>query len=188
MGERSQGNPREAQHYLEARAPRESPSGAGPRGPHFAIPAAPGPATSDNCAPGRPITETAEVDALLAPAQRTHDSPGGIVNPTADAENPWAITPFELHELADDAGEQTVSHQGTPEVELDVRIELGRALVPAADVLKLRRGSVVPLGKLADEWVDIVVDNQLVARGEVLVLNDKFCVRVVELIPGENGA
>ena len=130
MGERSQGSPREAQHYLNARAPRESPSGASPRGPHFAIPAAPGPATSDNRAPGRPIPETGEVDALLSPAQGTHDSRGGIVNPTADAENPWAITPFELHELADAAGEQTVSHQGTPEVELDVRIELGRPWCP----------------------------------------------------------
>ena len=70
------------------------------------------------------------------------------------------------------------------DVELDLRIELGRTDMYLEDVLKLRRGSVVPLDKLAGDPVDIYVNGRLIARGEVLVLNDNFCVRVAELIAG----
>ncbi len=70
------------------------------------------------------------------------------------------------------------------DVELDLKIELGRTRMYLEDVLKLRKGSVVPLDKLAGDPVDIFVNGRLVARGEVLVLNDNFCVRVAELIAG----
>ena len=53
------------------------------------------------------------------------------------------------------------------------------------DVLKLQRGAVIPLDKLASDPIDIFVNGRLVARGEVLVLNDNFCVRVAELISGD---
>ena len=66
-----------------------------------------------------------------------------------------------------------------------MKIELGRTDMLLEDVLKLRRGSVVPLDKLAGDPVDIFVNGRLVARGEVLVLNDNFCVRVAELITGD---
>jgi flagellar motor switch protein FliN/FliY len=68
------------------------------------------------------------------------------------------------------------------EVELDLRIELGRTQLLIEEVLKLREGSVVPLDKLAGDPVDILVNGRLVARGEVLVLNDNFCVRVAEIV------
>jgi flagellar motor switch protein FliN/FliY len=67
-------------------------------------------------------------------------------------------------------------------VELDLRIELGRTHLCPEEVLQLRQGSVVPLDKLAGDPVDIYVNERLVARGEVLVLNDNFCVRVADLI------
>ena len=70
--------------------------------------------------------------------------------------------------------------------DLDLKIELGRTHMYLEDVLKLRKGSVVPLDKLAGDPVDIYVNGRLIARGEVLVLNDNFCVRVAELIVGEN--
>lgn len=68
------------------------------------------------------------------------------------------------------------------DVELDLRIELGRTELLIEEVLKLREGSVVPLDKLAGDPVDILVNGRLVARGEVLVLNDNFCVRVAEIL------
>ena len=70
------------------------------------------------------------------------------------------------------------------EVELDVKIELGRANMYLEDVLKLRKGSVVPLDKMAGDAVDIYVNGRLLARGEVLVMNENFCVRVAELLAG----
>ena len=50
------------------------------------------------------------------------------------------------------------------------------------DVLKLGEGSVVELDKLTGDPVDILVNDRLVARGEVMVLNDNFCVRISEII------
>ena len=70
------------------------------------------------------------------------------------------------------------------DVELNVKIELGRANMTVSEILKLGTGAVVELDKLAGDPVDILVNEQLVARGEVLVLNDNFCVRINEIIPG----
>ncbi|MEM8739354.1 MAG: flagellar motor switch protein FliN [Planctomycetota bacterium] len=68
------------------------------------------------------------------------------------------------------------------DVDLDVSIELGRTEMLVEDVLKLQSGSVVELDKLAGDPVDVYVNNRLVARGEVLVLNDNFCIRVSEIV------
>ena len=70
------------------------------------------------------------------------------------------------------------------DVELNVKIELGRSRMLVEDVLKLAEGSVVELDKLAGDPVDVFVNDRLVARGEVLVLNDNFCVRVNEIVAG----
>lgn len=68
------------------------------------------------------------------------------------------------------------------DVELNVKIELGRSRMLVEDVLKLNEGAVVELDKLAGDPVDVFVNDRLVARGEVLVLNDNFCVRVNEIV------
>ena len=70
------------------------------------------------------------------------------------------------------------------DVELNVKIELGRSRMLVEDVLKLGEGSVVELDKLAGDPVDVFVNDRLVARGEVLVLNDNFCVRINEIVAG----
>ncbi len=68
------------------------------------------------------------------------------------------------------------------DVNLNVTIELGRTRMLVDDVLKLGAGAVVELDKLAGDPVDIYVNDRPVARGEVLVLNDNFCVRVNEIL------
>ena len=68
--------------------------------------------------------------------------------------------------------------------QLDLKIELGRTQMHLEDVLRLRKGSVVPLDKLAGDPVDVYVNGRLIARGEVLVLNDNFCVRINEIVAG----
>jgi flagellar motor switch protein FliN/FliY len=110
----------------------------------------------------------------------------------ASVDAPTPSTPgtqgFELPEFS---GSEPSDEQATldllNDVELDVKIELGRTFMSLEDVLKLRKGSVVPLDKLAGDPVDVYVNGRLVARGEVLVLNDNFCVRVAELIAGDEG-
>ena len=80
----------------------------------------------------------------------------------------------------------TASQQGgidmLGDVDLDVTIELGRTEMLVEDVLRLASGSVVELNKLAGDPVDVYVNSRLVARGEVLVLNDNFCIRISEIL------
>jgi flagellar motor switch protein FliN/FliY len=97
-----------------------------------------------------------------------------------------ATKPFDLPGFTTDVGRGP-----TPtgidllrDVELNVKIELGRSRMMVEDVLKLGEGSVVELDKLAGDPVDVYVNDKLVARGEVLVLNDNFCVRVNEIVAG----
>jgi flagellar motor switch protein FliN len=73
------------------------------------------------------------------------------------------------------------------DVNLNVKIELGRTRMLVEDVLKLSEGAVVELDKLAGDPVDVYVNDRHVARGEVLVLNDNFCVRINEIIAGIEG-
>jgi flagellar motor switch protein FliN len=68
------------------------------------------------------------------------------------------------------------------DVELDVKVELGRAQMYIEDVLRLGEGSVIELDKLAGDPVDIYVNERLMARGEVLVLNENFCVRINDIM------
>jgi flagellar motor switch protein FliN/FliY len=68
------------------------------------------------------------------------------------------------------------------DVRLKAKIELGRRKMYVEDILRLTEGSVVELDKLAGDPVDVLVNDVLVARGEVLVLNDYFCVRVTEVV------
>ena len=76
------------------------------------------------------------------------------------------------------------------DVNLNVKIELGRTRMFVEDVLRLSEGAVVELDKLAGDPVDVYVNDRHVARGEVLVLNDNFCVRINEILapPAEGAA
>lgn len=67
-------------------------------------------------------------------------------------------------------------------VSLQITAELGKAKMNVRDILKLGTGSVVELDRLAGGPVDLLVNNKLVARGEVVAIDDNFGVRITELI------
>lgn len=68
------------------------------------------------------------------------------------------------------------------DVPLEITVELGRARRLLEEVLALAAGSVVQLDRLAGEAVDVLVNGELVARGEVLVIDENFGVRITELV------
>ncbi|MAT42958.1 MAG: flagellar motor switch protein FliN [Anaerolineaceae bacterium] len=76
------------------------------------------------------------------------------------------------------------------DISLNVTVELGRTKMMLREVLELQHGSVVELDRLAGDAVDVFVNNRLIARGEVVVVDDKFGVRITELINknGKKGA
>ncbi len=149
-------------------------------------PAAPGQATAPaarpaGAAPASGVSQD-DIELLLRKAEQALAS---IDDPAGDL--PPGVQSFKF---ADFSGAAANSESATLElmrdVELDLTIELGRTHMQLEDVLKLKQGAVVPLDKLAGDPADIYVNGRLIARGEVLVLNDNFCVRVAELIVGES--
>ena len=68
------------------------------------------------------------------------------------------------------------------DIPLEISVELGRARMVINDLLQLGQGSVIELAKLAGEPLEIFVNGKLVARGEVVVVNEKFGVRVTDIV------
>jgi flagellar motor switch protein FliN/FliY len=68
------------------------------------------------------------------------------------------------------------------DIPLQLTVELGRTKLLVKDVLELNQGSVVELGKLAGEPLDVFVNSKLVARGEAVVVNEKFGIRLVDIV------
>ena len=72
------------------------------------------------------------------------------------------------------------------DIPLEITVELGNAKITIGDLLKLSQGSVVELNKLTNEPLDIFVNKKLMAHGEVVVVNEKFGIRLTNIIsPGE---
>jgi flagellar motor switch protein FliN len=68
------------------------------------------------------------------------------------------------------------------DVPLGVSVELGRVRMPVRQLLALTAGSVIELAKLAGEPLDVLINGQPVARGEAVMVNDKFGVRLTEIV------
>ncbi|HOK06402.1 MAG TPA: flagellar motor switch protein FliN [Syntrophales bacterium] len=68
------------------------------------------------------------------------------------------------------------------DIPLNLTVELGRTRMLISELLQLGQGSVVELTKLAGEPMDVFINNRLIARGEVVVVNEKFGVRLTDII------
>jgi flagellar motor switch protein FliN/FliY len=68
------------------------------------------------------------------------------------------------------------------DIPLEVSVELGRARMMISDLLQLGQGSVIELNKLAGEAVEIFINQKLIARGEVVVVNDKFGIKMTDIL------
>ncbi len=80
------------------------------------------------------------------------------------------------------AGDSSVNMEFLLDISLDVTVELGRTNMLINDMLKLGQGSVIELSKLAGESLDILANQKPIARGEVVVVSDKYGVRLTEVI------
>lgn len=142
--------------------------------------AAPGSIPTHGSSPP-PVSLGNDMNVLLEQAERAIAS---IDAPMADGSG---ALPFNLSDFSGSApSAERTSLDLLRDVELELKIELGRTRMPLEEMMKLKSGSVVALDKLAGDPVDIYVNGRMVARGEVLVFNDNFCVRVAELISGDN--
>ncbi|MCE5333026.1 MAG: flagellar motor switch protein FliN [Desulfobacteraceae bacterium] len=68
------------------------------------------------------------------------------------------------------------------DIPLEISVELGRTKILINDLLQLGQGSVIELTKLAGEPLEILINQKLIARGEAVVVNEKFGVRITDII------
>ncbi|MCK4502028.1 MAG: flagellar motor switch protein FliN [Desulfuromonadales bacterium] len=68
------------------------------------------------------------------------------------------------------------------DIPLEVAVEVGRSRILVRDLLQLQEGSLVELDKLAGEPLDLYVNSRLIARGEAVVVNDKFGLRLTDVV------
>lgn len=156
-----------------------------------------------------PLEEDVDVDALLA---RTQDLAGQETSeadeflkamqadgPPAEASSGSAAADLlaalggqgaqlELEDFGDapEAKPGEKNFDLLMDVNLNLKVELGRTRMALESILRLGEGSVVELDKLAGDPLEILVNDRPVARGEVLVLNENFCVRITEIIEPED--
>lgn len=100
-------------------------------------------------------------------------------------QNEQAAPRAEFNDLQD-GGADTSARDVNLEVILDVPVtlsmEVGRTRIPIRNLLQLNQGSVVELDRAAGEPLDVFVNGTLVAHGEVVVVNDKFGIRLTDVI------
>jgi flagellar motor switch protein FliN/FliY len=130
---------------------------------------------------GAPTSAEAALSAAAQTASDITRMAAAAANPAANGPTPMPLPAFD----AATSSRQSRAIDLLSDVNLNVKIELGRTRMLVEDVLRLTEGAVVELDKLAGDPVDVYVNDRHVARGEVLVLNDNFCVRINEILaPG----
>ncbi len=93
------------------------------------------------------------------------------------------LSPTTRDDLAPDGGERSAADLAAVyDVPVNIQAVLGRAHLEVASLLRLSRGSVIELDRKVGEAIDIYVNNRLVARGEVVVVDDRLGVTMTEII------
>lgn len=132
----------------------------------------------------------------MSETEELGDEWGAAMDEQASAEADWGdalkeqadseAAGFELPELTDKSTRSSNSDEVKLDVILDVPVtlslEIGRTKINIRNLLQLNQGSVVELDRFAGEPMDVLVNGTLVAHGEVVVVNDKFGIRLTDII------
>ncbi len=94
------------------------------------------------------------------------------------------VSPASFAELRADHGATAAGNDINMILDIPVQltVELGRTRIPIKHILQLAQGSVVELEALAGEPMDVLVNGYLIAQGEVVVVNDKFGIRLTDIV------
>ena len=134
---------------------------------------------ADNAVPSEEDKMAAEWAAALAES-KPGDSASEVTG-AADSVAPAAFTNFAS------GGALGTSGAGNDinmilDIPVQLSVELGRTRIPIKHILQLAQGSVVELEALAGEPMDVLVNGYLIAQGEVVVVNDKFGIRLTDIV------
>lgn len=128
---------------------------------------------------------TAAATPNIDASARATAAPKPAMTPGQSSTPPPATTPLNLVSFEDEFAGSYDAIEGFDRVQdipLEITVELGRTRLLIRDILELGVGSIVELEKMAGEPVDLLANGLLIARGEVVVIEDNFGVRVTEII------
>ena len=185
--------PAEQQPAAETPGPQEAGPDAAVASAEESAPPAADPAEGSTPADPPPEGATPEGDASAGDSQddmmaMLKDLPEEEQKANVDDINfsQTSVSKAEFQQLSEPAGEgEGRNIELLMDVNLPISIELGRTRMSIADILSLGPGSVVELNKLAGEPVDLLVNQKIVARGEVVVIDENFGVRITQLMTPE---
>lgn len=113
-------------------------------------------------------------------------------NQNQDTSAEAAMQPAGLKELQGQSGAAGAAREAANlnldmilDVSVTVSIEVGRARMSINDLLKLSQGAIIELDRMAGEPLDVLVNGTLVARGEIVVVRDKFGIMLTEVVSAE---
>jgi flagellar motor switch protein FliN/FliY len=138
--------------------------------------------SDDNAVPASPAAGqdkmADEWAAAMAEAKGAGAESGALAT-TAESVAPAQFASFGSGAPASGAGNDINMILDIP---VQLTVELGRARIPIKNILQLAQGSVVELETLAGEPMDVLVNGYLIAQGEVVVVNDKFGIRLTDIV------
>jgi flagellar motor switch protein FliN/FliY len=124
-----------------------------------------------------PETSAADDWAAALAEQQAQENAGGAVTPEPPA------TPAVFERLSQSGGKEAANDlEMVLEIPVNLTVELGRTKLPIKELLQLAQGSVVELDGFAGEPMDVLVNGCLIAQGEVVVVNDRFGIRVTDIV------
>jgi flagellar motor switch protein FliN/FliY len=86
------------------------------------------------------------------------------------------------NQQAASAGKFEFNINGLLDIPVEISVEIGRTKLPIGELLSLSKGSIVELNKIAGETADIYVNERLLGKGEVVIVNERLGVRIVEIV------
>jgi len=111
------------------------------------------------------------------------DSNDSLQTIAEDAPSPTGLAAAELFPKLSGAGKD--GHHDIDmilDIPVQLSVELGRTRIPIRHILQLAQGSVIELDAMAGEPMDVLVNGCLIAQGEVVVVNDKFGIRLTDIV------
>jgi flagellar motor switch protein FliN/FliY len=133
---------------------------------------------------GDALNEQAEAESKDAEAPGEEDPWGAALNEQAEATNHDDIDPAAFDALRDERGDDVdkVDLDVVLDIPVTLQLEIGRTTATIRNLLSYTQGSVIEMDRLAGEPLDLLVNGTLIAHGEVVVINDKFGVRLTDVV------
>jgi flagellar motor switch protein FliN/FliY len=131
---------------------------------------------TDNLTRGQDSDNKADENVTLDDAKEGMEAPKKQTKTSASTAN------FEELQHTERKGSAAIDIDFILDIPLTVTVELGRARMMIGELLQLGQGSIVELAKFAGEPMDVFINQRLIAKGEVVVVNEKFGIRLTDIV------